>query len=560
LKEPRVVSKLDGGAAYDFRKRETLVSESYVEDLSKISGLPIEKCLIGIFSHEIGHYMVFPKTLGTLILAAKMIDDFFNKQPEDVKTFILQTYADMVNDTASVLEEQRTGAILAVRSVAQATIEDKLNKNIRAVMLAFLNYQAGRKPELDEELKPYLERMLEIDFLKDNVESMRQGIWKFGNIIIEMIEKYKDGKAKLKEDWHLDCDIKAILRKATPQEVREALREISYKISRREYEKVKEWIEKNGGNLASVSESRQRTGIGTSNGELTVDQEVIDYYIQLSQHYPLVITKKLLPTHTNIRAWSNVEKWRPGSDHLLVLPNTSGGLLLPGITKKIRVTERPIKSRDYKIPHLLVVIDSSGSMPDPKESKSYAVLGAYCAARSYHLHGSYLGVINFSGSSFYLPYTRDLMQALGAISAYQGGGTTVDLEMLKKMLGPEMEDLYRSMPELDMRRLPKEVIRKDIELPMQDFEEAFTAESVDLLMFTDGGISNLDEVLEFFSERAQLNRATIILVHGFAQDIGEEYGDRIRIEKVESEKDIPNICIKAVNRHLNAFAEVIEHA
>ncbi|MEW6035309.1 MAG: hypothetical protein AB1529_01735 [Candidatus Micrarchaeota archaeon] len=552
LKEPRVVKDLDGGACFDFRRKETLVDEGFVQTVSGRGGMSEEKCLEGVFAHEIGHYMVFPRDLGTCVLAGKMIDDFFDKLSLEVRSFIFQTYADMANDTASVLEEQRTSAILDVRKAMQAVMDDPINRNVRQVMLAYLHRQARREFALEDELKPYLEKMMEIDFLAEDTTKLRLGLWTFGNIIADMIKKYGGEKA-LRPD-HSDCDIMEILGKSSEGELREALREISYRISRREYEKVKDWLKKHGAEPPKLPAARS---IGTSEGELPVDPEVLEYYRQLSMRYALVVTKKLLETEGTVRSWSDTRKWRPGEDPNLALPQTSGGLYLPGVTKSVRITERPIRTSDYEVPHLLVVIDSSASMPIPKEVKSYAVLGAYCGARSYHLHGSSIGVINFSGSSFYLPYTRDLDAALGAISAYQGGGTIVDVEMLRKMLGPEMAELYASNPERALGHVPREAIRKELELSVPQFTTALAAESIDLLMFTDGGIFNLDEVLALFSEKAELNRATIILTHGFEQALGEIRDPRISVCRIDEEKDIPGIVIRATHGSLSSLSKVI---
>jgi hypothetical protein len=536
LKDPKAVKNFEGGACYDFRKRETLVDENFVKSLAKRAKLTEERCYEGVFGHEIGHYMVFPRNLATVFLAAKMIDDFFVKEGSETTNFIFQTYSDMATDTASVLEEQRTQAILDVREGLQATKEDPLNRNIRGVMLAYLKHQAQRPHQLDAELKPFLERMLTIDFLNLNAEKMRQGLFTFGEIVIDMVKKYG---GKPEGFGPGDGDVRKALRNATPGEIKDALREISQKITRKEYEQIKEWLKENGVKTPKV----HNKSIGTSEGDLPVDQEVIDYYKQLSMMYPLIVTKKLLDTDTTARSWSKTKKWRPGDDPNLALPGSSGGRLLPGVTRSIMIDERPVRTTDYKVPHLLLIGDSSGSMPDPKQSKSYAVLGGYCAARSYHLHGSSVGIINFSGSSFYLPYTRELDEALGAISAYQGGGTTVDVEMVRKMMGPEMADLYLRNPERDMRGLPREAVKKAITLNMGSIEAALSAESIDVIMLTDGGISNLNEVLELFREKAAINRATIILTHGYDQELADTDDERIAIRRIDDPKDIPLITI-----------------
>ncbi|MDD5172123.1 MAG: hypothetical protein PHF60_03750, partial [Candidatus ainarchaeum sp.] len=165
LAKPRAIEIPNGGAAYNFQTRETLVDEGFVKKTSEASGLTPDQVLEGIFVHEIGHYMVYPRTLGMLILGAKMANDFFGKEGEESVSFIIQTYMDMCTDTASMLEEQKTGPILDVRCGFQKLKEDKLNHNVREVMLAYLHHQAKREFALNEELKPFFEKMLTIDFL-----------------------------------------------------------------------------------------------------------------------------------------------------------------------------------------------------------------------------------------------------------------------------------------------------------------------------------------------------------------------------------------------------------
>jgi hypothetical protein len=555
LKDPQVVKKLDGGACYDFSRLETLVDEGFVKKVSSDGGIPEESVLEGIFAHEIGHYMVFPRNLATIILAAKMIDDFFGNEDTDVRGFIFQTYADMANDTASVLEEQRTEAILGVRRALQSTMKDPVNRNIREVMMSYLLHQAGRDSTLPKSIAPFKEKMLEIDFLDPDVNKMRLGLWTFGNIITDMIKKFegKGGRTTLILD-HIDSDIRKWLRGASEGDIKDALREISWKIGRKEYERVREWLRDNGVKLRGPP---QISPLDTSEGKLDVDAGTVEYYKGLSMGYPLIVTKKLLETEDTTRSWSDTKKWRPGDDPALALPSSSAGLFLPGVTRSIRIDDKPMRTTDYKAPHLLVVVDSSGSMPDPRKSKSYAALGGVCGARSYHLHGSSVGVINFSGKSFYLPYTRNLDEALGAICAYQGGGTSVDVDMVRKMLGPEMAELYARRPESAVGRLPKDAIRKEVSLSVPQFSEAFAAESIDVVMLTDGGIGNLAEVLDLFEEKAQLNRATIVIAHGFEQELKEMKDRRINVLRVDEDKDMPNIVIKETQGSLSSLSEGI---
>ena len=54
----------NGGACYDFKKNAVLVDTKFVENAVKVSGLPVDNMLEGIYAHEIGHYMVFPGSGG----------------------------------------------------------------------------------------------------------------------------------------------------------------------------------------------------------------------------------------------------------------------------------------------------------------------------------------------------------------------------------------------------------------------------------------------------------------------------------------------------------------
>jgi len=565
LREPEIVGYIEGGAHFDFLTRKTRIGASFLKETIEKTEISEEQFLEGVLTHETGHYMVFPKNLATIILSGKMLNDFFgNKKDglekdklekyrnEELQNFIFQTYGDIVNDYSSALDQNKREAILSLREATQKIDKDKLDRNIREVMLAYLNKQIGRDYELKPELKSYLEEMLEIEFLDVNGENPKKpaklglNLYKWGEIVKEMIEKYEDKKGL---NYFLsDLNIDSILKEATPGEIRGALREISDNVSRGVYKQVKEWLKNKGIDLPDSD--REEIGIGTSKGELKIDREIIDYYRELSRQYPLVVEKKRIQTEETKRTFEGTKKWKVNDEPLLAMPHLSGGLILPGITRQVKISERHIKTTDYDLPHLLIAIDSSGSMPDPSDSKSYAVLGGFCASRSYHINNSSIGVINFSGDSFYLPYTRNLEDILGAVVAYQGGGTVVDVDILRKMLSPEEFKIYEEHPDLHIKRFPNQAIKKEIELSYETFKKALESGSIDLLMFTDGGIHNLDEVLDFFRDNKTLNRGTIVLTGNYEQSITENHPN-VNVYRIDSEEDIPHIVLKDVRRNLN---------
>jgi hypothetical protein len=556
LREPSIEPELEGGAHFNFATGDIRVGESFVRDVVSRSSATEEECLEGLLTHEVGHYMIFPRTLSNIILSGKMLDDFF----ENHQNFIFQTYADMANDTASVLDPNKREPILKMRTASQETLPDELNQNIRELMLAYLNRQSGNDYQLKPELDNYLERMLQIEFLSPennrppkDTQKLRLSLFQWGNLVNDMIEGYK-GNPKTGKDNPNDMNLDEIVRESSKGDIKRALREISGDISRGEYKKVRDWLKDKGVNLPEAVLDRPYVTIGTiSSGEINISPEIVNYYKELSKQYPLIVHKKPIDTEKKRRSFEETEKWQVGKEPLLGMPHLSGGLFLPGVTRKVKIKERKIRSTDYDIPHLLVAIDSSGSMPDPNYTKSNAVLAGFCAARSYHIQDSAIGVINFGGDSFYLPYTRDLNDALSSIAAYQGGGTNVDMEILKKMLRPEEYNLYKENPEAHIRRIPREAIKKEINLSFSSFKKALESGSIDLLMFTDGGISNLEDVVNFFDETHTLNRGTIVLTGSYPQNIPQT-GKNINVYRVVNDEDIPNIVLKDVRGSLNYHA------
>jgi hypothetical protein len=253
-----------------------------------------------------------------------------------------------------------------------------------------------------------------------------------------------------------------------------------------------------------------------------------------------------------------------GSDPSLTILSSSGGQLIPGLTKKVQIVERQRTTVKYDTPHALIVIDSSGSMPNPGNYKSMMVASAICAALSYHKLGSYVGVINFSGDSFYLTYSRDLDMILASIVAYQGGGTVIDIEMVKEMLGPEaskilgdeqnqqnIERILRGDP--GYHDVMRKATKKSVVISTEAMGRMLEAKSIDMLMYTDLGIANLDEVLLMCEEKSQINRIT--LISNTEAPEGLSRGGKIRIfDKVTEIEDMVRITVGSVTDGVNAHA------
>ena len=575
------------GGCFDFSTRETSIDMDFIETLSKATGLPPRVACHGIMNHEIGHYMVYPRNLANIIMAWKMEQDHCRdneKTDQGFQNHAYQTWCDMVDDTDNVLKPKRRESILEVREATQKVDDQPL----RSLMLSYLRLQAGQEPSVKPEFKKYLDKMLTIDFVSaaTDPQALRYGLFVWMEIVREFNQKYppppgsgncsqqggqgkgtqgsgqgEGGKPSLVPS---DIDPTGAIKNATRAEVEAALREISKKLTRGEFKRLRDMVKGVRGEKPPSSEPRA-ISIGLESGdELKVEAETVDYYRELAKNYPLAIVKKPITTTDIRKSFGSTERFRMGSDPNLVILSSSGGQLIPGLTKKVQIVERPRTTVKYDTPHALIVIDSSGSMPHPANYKSMMVLSAVCAALSYHKLGSQVGVINFSGDSFYLSYTRDLEQILASIVAFQGGGTVIDIEMVKEMLGPEASKILGN--EADQRNIARilsgdphtnEVMRratkKNVSISTEAIGRMLEGKSIDMLMYTDLGIANLDEVLSLCEEKAQVNRITLISNSEAPESLTR--GGKVRIfDKITEIDDMVKITVGSVNEGVNAHA------
>jgi uncharacterized protein with von Willebrand factor type A (vWA) domain len=197
---------------------------------------------------------------------------------------------------------------------------------------------------------------------------------------------------------------------------------------------------------------------------------------------------------------------------------TSFGKIMPGITQ----TWRKIAGRTFgdqeETPDCIIVIDSSGSMINPRKNLSHAVLGAACAADAYLRNESKVAVYNFSdapmGNRMILDFTLDREAIYRVLCKYFGGGTALNL----KDLDPLLE----------------------------------LAQNPDIFLITDMKITNLGKVINYLSNIK--NRITSVYIGGdntYALRFKEAMGDRrnINIFNVTRKEDIPRIVLGQITEY-----------
>ncbi len=529
LRDPNLVEDNEGGAHFDFMKGTVTVGKQIVEQLVA-TGLDENQALRGIFDHEIRHYMEYPRTLATWITHGYFAEKVFGEQGNTV----LQLFADMVVDTYSALRSITRDDVLATRTALQHLLQEP-DSTIRGMNLEYLCKQANVQP-YSSGVPDKVKELFEIDFSKPD----EVGIYRYGKIIEDFLKDSSSGNGYNGQGKSLS----EIIEEFSEQEVDQALREIMKDVSKEKFERVRDWVLKK-------RPLSQKSLPGSATGDLSVDEQTAQYYDQLSRMYPLVITKSPRTTEETRKFFGSTEKWRSGIDPVLILPHSSMGKILPGVTRAIKIDEKEKMTFGYEEPNVLIIEDTSGSMPNPQSTKSYAALSCCILARSYHQRGQYVGAINFDSGASVHPYSRDLDSLMLFLTAYKGGGTTVNLDLVKEMLHmPHTftydEKMIRKM--VEQQRLPPEVIRKQVSLDMKAVQH-LSDRVIDVYMITDGDISNQTEVLDYFANLPKLHRAAIILTNGKRDEISQ-YGDKIHICTVKDEKDLPYLAVREASRSL----------
>jgi hypothetical protein len=206
-------------------------------------------------------------------------------------------------------------------------------------------------------------------------------------------------------------------------------------------------------------------------------------------------------------------------------PWTSFGKLLPGLSQTWVRREGVTFGQREGTPDCLVMLDSSGSMTNPREHLSFAVLGAGCAVEAYLRREATIAVYNFSDAyangKTVLPFSTDRQTIYQRLCEYHGGGTSLKLR------------------DIDMLR------------------RTASSPAPDLLLITDMQITNLEEVISYLIGID--GRITVI-------HIGENnaierfrhvtsHHPRLQMFGVLDRKDIPQIVLGQVKQYFtNTFS------
>lgn len=257
-------------------------------------------------------------------------------------------------------------------------------------------------------------------------------------------------------------------------------------------------------------------GMGRGRGA-SIDADIL-FYMKLAENYSIPVKKIPLEKSGVLHPHSHAP-WEIGMPYQDIDIWTSFGKIMPGITQTWKKKEGKGRGKTEGTPDCLIIIDSSGSMINPRKSLSYAVLGAACATNAYLRNQAKVAVYNFSdapmGGREILDYTENREEIYRALCKYFGGGTALDLDDIMPLIHQKKE--------------------------------------LDLFIITDMKITNLETLISFFGKIQNRVTAVHIGENPYASRFEKAVEKRknITIFTVKRKEDIPHIVLGSIREYFN---------
>ncbi|MBM4128723.1 MAG: hypothetical protein FJ243_01240 [Nitrospira sp.] len=468
------------GIDFSSRRYTILVGKDMIKRLS-------EKALLGILHHELNHWAKHPYDAKMVILEDHYLEGVPNKN------YIRNLYDDVVVNLDLIINK-------GLREVAEVYRElpalSRIDRLLRKFYRTLTSLDFGEML-LEDELEERLTRLIGIDFLNTSKVRIRANIRKFSETIGDLAD----------EEICLPFSVFSI-RDFGHDEIKRAMRYIAEEVDPLEYTDIAGEV---------MNELAGESGISPGEKPLLYDVQRPDigWYRIRARRYAVYIES--LSKKDSLYPYE-LKDFELDESIDTFSPVESYGKVLPGLAKRYELREFE-GHRAISLPNVLILMDSSGSMRDPGKEISYALLGAFSIARNYLEHGSKVGVINFSVRNLELKLTRDRNKVYEMLGIYQGGGTTLYLNHLKRYIA-----------EITSRN---------------------GGEEMDYILITDAGIDNITDVTEYLSQLR--GRVTIIWIKSEVKD-NERFEEGYRLLKeslpisvtfveIEDERDIPRIAV-----------------
>lgn len=491
------------GVGLEMREKQLTINPAF---LSALKGKMAEETLIeALLDHGIAHYTFCPWDFQThlaLYAEAKKVTGDKEKAKRAATHFI-----DIIADTHCV-KKKETEIPQLHRNLRKGPVEEVIASVYQKIWGIDLGISSPKKghEEIVRRLAriPYLDRTRWTESIRKFTRSLKP------LLIMEENEKESGGG---KGDSNPLGEHN--LNHYSYEEIDQGLRDYAQKTMG--LSEFREVVEDFSAELKEIGYGIEG-GMGRGRGA-PIDADIL-FYMKLAENYSIPLKKIPLDETGTLHPHSHAP-WEVGSPFQDIDIWTSFGKFMPGITQIWKKKEGKGRGKTEGTPDCLIIIDSSGSMINPRKSLSYAVLGAACVTNAYLRNHSKVAVYNFSdapmGGREILDYTTNREEVYRTLCKYFGGGTALDLEDI----------------------LP--LIRKKKE--------------VDLFIITDMKITNLETLIGFFGKIRNRITAVHIGENPYASRFEKAVEKRknINIFTVKKKEDIPHIVLGSIREYFNPF-------
>jgi hypothetical protein len=507
-------------ASIDMSNHQIIVSKVFPDYLAK-RGVDYGTSLRALLMHEAGHYKRMPWDLKNLIML------LYTAQKEcgegSKKDLVANYFMDVCVNLDLILNEGEDSLRQIYKASEKKSKIDMLLSNLYDFKAG--NLKSGKdfgSPPLPAELKPKLEELKKIKFTSR--KRAYANMSRFASIVKDLLPDEEQEKNNYSSNRFDDFSLKAYDMK----EIDRAMKEIAKEMAKpSNYRKIYKFVEDEKQRLDAqqVEESEEladdlkkgkKSGIkgmksNPDNKGYDPIDALIKFYSTKAEAYEMTVEdKSVIGGGDSFK--SEFKPWEIEDHYQSVDVFNSYGKFLPEISKSWKDSGTAGEKVTKATPDLLVMIDSSGSMPNPHYELSHAALGGICAARQYLKKGSQVAVVNFSDKTRVTGFSDDYKKIVEKMLHFQNGGT-------------------------ELHNWPVyEIISKH-------------NKEVDILMVSDGFIYNYENVMKELSKRKNANRVTILeivrsnILGGFSGGADNFKGGNINVYPIISEQDIPKVIV-----------------
>jgi len=483
--------------ALEMKSKQLQINRAFLEALR--DRMSPEDVLEALLDHGISHYMYCPWDFNTHLMlyseAKRVLKD--KRLAQKAASYFM----DVVANTYCV-KERETKLPELYRNLPKEGVQKVLASLYQVIWGVDLGVEVEEEKIRRLARIPYLEKRL-----------WRESVKKFAKTLEELLQQEMENEQKSSQKTPNPLGEHS-LENYTLEEIDRGLREFASSVE--DIEQFRETVEDFKEELSALGYSTGGMGRGPGN---PIDADLL-YYLKRAENYTLPVKKLPMEKSGALHPHSHAP-WEIGKPVQDIDPWTSFGRIMPGLTQTWVRREGDVFGEMEAIPDCLVIIDSSGSMTNPRERLSYAVLGAACACNAYLKNNRRVAVYNFSdafrGNKLLLDFCREKEAIYWAICRYFGGGTALDLNDIVYLL-------------------------KQSEKP-------------DIFIITDMQITNLEKLIEFFNGIE--NRVTAVHIGDniytarFREGVKQK--GNISLFMVRDKEDIPKIVLGKVREYLSSL-------